>query len=446
MNEIQTAAPPAAPPPAESAAVNTDLAARFRTIRETTSWLAAPLSPEDCTVQAMPDASPTKWHLAHTSWFFETFVLVPGLAGYSEFHPDFRVLFNSYYNSVGAQHARFERGLITRPSLAETRAYREHVDAALLRLLEKGGLSDELAAFVEVGLHHEQQHQELIVTDLKALFARNPLGPVYRPALGTPAPGAAPPLGWKRFEEGVLPIGHDGPGFAFDNEGPRHRVFLESFEIATRPATAGEYLEFMDDGGYRRPELWLSEGWGQAQANGWQAPLYWLEREGRTGDWHQQTLAGWRPVDPAEAVCHLSFYEADAFARWAGARLPTEAEWEVAATAELRSGRKEEGNFLEDGRFHPAAPASLASPSKGLSQLFGDVWEWTQSPYVGYPGYRPPQGALGEYNGKFMVNQIVLRGGSCATPRSHIRATYRNFFPTGARWQFSGVRLARDAR
>ena len=422
MHRVETAVPTATP-------AGASLAERFCAVRATTSWLAAPLSPEDCTVQAMPDASPTKWHLAHTSWFFETFVLAPGLPGYREFHPDFRVLFNSYYNSVGAQHARVERGLITRPSLAETRAYREHVDAALLRLLERD-LSAELAAFVEVGLHHEQQHQELIVTDLKALFGRNPLGPVYRPAPPPPRRGA-PPLGWRRFGVALREIGHAGEGFAFDNEGPRHRVFVPAFEIATRPVTSGEYLEFMANGGYRRPELWLSEGWGQVLAQGWTAPLYWAERD---GCWHQQTLAGWRPVDPDEPVCHLSFYEADAYARWAGARLPTEAEWEVAAAAEPLPPA--EGNFLEDGRFHPAGRRA---------GFFGDVWEWTQSPYVGYPGYRPPAGALGEYNGKFMVNQLVLRGGSCATPRSHVRATYRNFFPAGARWQLSGLRLARDA-
>jgi ergothioneine biosynthesis protein EgtB len=427
---------PTATLPEETVAA--DLAARFRTVRETTAWLAAPLTPEDCTVQAMPDASPTKWHLAHTSWFFETFVLSE-IPGYRPFHQDFRVLFNSYYHTVGAQHPRPERGLITRPGLAEVRAYRTHVDEAVLELLERGTLPDELAAFVEVGLHHEQQHQELIVTDLKALFGRNPLGPIYRPALPSHG-GETAPLGWRRFGEGIREIGHAGPGFAFDNEAPRHRVYLAAFELAIRPATCGDYLEFMADGGYRRPELWLSEGWAHAQAAGWRAPLYWMERNDREGTWQQQTLAGWRPVDPAEPVCHLSYYEADAFARWAGARLPTEAEWEIAAAAEPVAG-----NFLEDGRFHPAAAGPAPAGDAPFLQIYGDVWEWTQSPYVGYPGYRPPEGALGEYNGKFMCNQLVLRGGSCATPRSHIRATYRNFFPAGARWQFSGLRLARDA-
>jgi ergothioneine biosynthesis protein EgtB len=434
-------------PTTTAASTTSDLATRFRTVRETTTWLAAPLSPEDCVVQAMPDASPTKWHLAHTSWFFETFVLAE-IPGYRLFHEDFRVLYNSYYNTVGAQHPRSERGLITRPSLAEVRAYRAHVDEAVLALLDAGTLPPALATFVEVGLHHEQQHQELIVTDLKALFSRNPLGPVYRPALSAPGRGVAP-LGWRHFDEGLYEIGHAGPGFAFDNEAPRHRVFLHGFELATRPVTSGEYLEFLADGGYRRPELWLSEGWGQVRAEGWQAPLYWAERNGQEGAWQQQTLAGWRPVEADEPVCHLSYFEADAYARWAGARLPTEAEWEVAAAPEPIAG-----NFLEDGRFHPAPARTSDRTTDGdallqmaqIVQIYGDVWEWTQSPYVGYPGYQPPDGALGEYNGKFMCNQLVLRGGSCATPRTHIRATYRNFFPTGARWQFSGLRLARDGR
>jgi len=435
----------------EAPAAEAGLAARYAAVRAATDWLTAPLSPEDAAVQAMPDASPAKWHLAHTSWFFETFVLAPSVPGFRPFHPDFRVLFNSYYNSIGAMHPRAERGLVTRPGLAEVRAYRAHVDGEMARLLAKGCLSPELAALVEIGLQHEQQHQELILTDLKYLLSRNPLAPVYRERPGEGAegagPGAAPPLAWRRVSGGLREIGFAGPGFAFDNEGPRHRVYLEPFELGSRLVTAGEYLEFMADGGYRRPELWLSDGWAEVRARGLAEPLYWSERDcGATAF----TLAGELPVDPAEPVCHVSYYEADAYARWAGVRLPTEAEWEVAA-ADLPVA----GNFVESRRLHPApAPESgpgsarLQQRSTGelaLAQLFGDVWEWTASPYVAYPGYRPAEGALGEYNGKFMCNQLVLRGGSCATPASHIRPTYRNFFPAGARWQWSGIRLARDA-
>lgn len=419
------------------------LAGRYREVRETTERLAEPLSPEDATVQAMPDASPTKWHLAHTSWFFETFVLAPQAPGYRELHPDFRVLFNSYYQTVGSQHPRAERGLVTRPGLAEVRAYRRHVDRAMLDLLGRGGPGlGPVAGLAEIGLQHEQQHQELILTDVKFLLSRNPLSPAYREAAahgaGGTAPATAAPLAWHRREEGVYRVGWQGEGFAFDNEGPRHRVFLDAFEIASRPVTAGEYLEFMADGGYGRPELWLSDGWNEVRAAGWRAPLYW---ELADGAWSAFTLAGRRALRPEEPVCHVSFYEADAYARWAGARLPREEEWEVvAAEAPVRGRFLEDG--LADGRLHPA-PAPAAAEG-APAQLFGDVWEWTASPYVAYPGYHPPAGALGEYNGKFMCNRIVLRGGSCATPRSHIRATYRNFFPPAARWQWSGIRLARD--
>jgi ergothioneine biosynthesis protein EgtB len=426
-------------------ATGAELARRYRQVRATSERLVAPLSAEDCAVQAMPDASPTKWHLAHTSWFFETFILAPSLPGYREFHPDFRVLFNSYYQTVGAQHPRPLRGLLTRPGLEQVRAYRRHVDAAMAKLLA-GAVAAALADIVEIGLQHEQQHQELILTDIKALLAGNPLHPAYREAAGPArAASAAPPLAWHRFEEGVRWIGWEGEGFAFDNEAPRHRVFLDAFELASRLVTCGEYLEFMADGGYERPELWLSEGWNEVRAQGWRAPLYWRREDGA---WLVTTLSGRREVDPAEPVCHVSFYEADAFARWAGARLPREEEWEVAA-----AGAPVEGNLLDESGpgahpIHPL-PAPTGRPGTGpspISQLFGDVWEWTASPYVAYPGYRPPEGALGEYNGKFMVNQLVLRGGSCATPASHIRATYRNFFPAAARWQLSGLRLARDAR
>ncbi len=406
----------------------TGLADAYRAVRATTDWLCEPLATEDYVVQAMPDASPTRWHLAHTTWFFETFVLKPSVPGYQPFHPDFEYLFNSYYNAVGPQWERSRRGLLTRPSVTEILRYRQHVDAAMATLLERD-VSD--AAVVTLGLNHEQQHQELIVTDLKYLLSSNPLHPVYRPAQSD-ASTRTPAMSWVRGPEGVIEIGFDSPGFAFDNETPRHRVFADRFELASRAVTAGEFLEFVADGGYTRAELWLADGWNTVQERQWSAPLYW---EMRDGGWWMMTLGGERHVAPAEPVTHVSYYEADAYARWAGSRLPTEAEWESIAAAQPTAG-----NFLEDGRFHPA-PAPAGAPV----QLFGDVWEWTQSAYAAYPRYRPPAGALGEYNAKFMCNQLVLRGGSCATPRSHIRATYRNFFPPDARWQFSGIRLARDA-
>ncbi|HXO20163.1 MAG TPA: ergothioneine biosynthesis protein EgtB, partial [Thermoanaerobaculia bacterium] len=342
------------------------LADRYREVRGTTDWLVEPLSPEDCAVQAMPDASPAKWHLAHTSWFFETFVLERGIPDFRPFHPDFRVLFNSYYNSLGAQHPRAERGLVTRPGFDEVRSYRQHVDRLMVDLLE-GGDVEHLAGLVEVGLQHEQQHQELILTDLKYLLSRNPLKPAYRHCPALPE-AAAPPLAWHRFAEGLRSIGHDGPGFAFDNEGPRHRVFLETFELASRAVTNREFRAFVEDGGYERPELWLADGWNEVRARGWREPLYW-EREG--GGWETMTLCGMRELDADAPVCHLSFYEADAYARWAGARLPTEAEWEIAAAAAPIAG-----NFVESGFLHPA-PA--AADEDGPAQLFGDVWEWTQS-------------------------------------------------------------------
>ena len=410
-----------------------DLAARFAAVRAATDLLAEPLSAEDTTAQSMPDASPVKWHLAHTSWFFETFVL-EALPGQRPFDPAYRVLFNSYYHSVGEQYFRPERGMITRPGLAEVRAYRAHVDAAVHALLARGTLSPAQREVLELGLQHEQQHQELILTDLKHLFSKNPLHPVYRPRPPEDAAPPAPALGWHAYPPGLREIGHTGPGFAFDNEGPRHRVYVHGFALASRLVTNGEYLAFVADRGYQRPELWLSDGWAAVCANGWRAPLYWREQGGA---WRHYTLAGLREVAPGEPVTHVSAYEADAYARWAGARLATEAEWEVVA-----AGAEVAGNFVESGRLHPAAaPASAAGPA----QLFGDVWEWTSSAYAPYPGYRPPAGALGEYNGKFMANQLVLRGGSCATPRAHVRASYRNFFHPDARWQFSGIRLARDA-
>ncbi|MFP4560247.1 MAG: ergothioneine biosynthesis protein EgtB [Thiohalorhabdus sp.] len=406
---------------------------RYRRVRQTTEALCAPLSPEDCLAQSMTEASPAKWHLAHTTWFFETFILEAHQEGFRPFGEQYRVLFNSYYNGIGEQHPRPQRGLLTRPALEEVYAYRAHVDAAIDALLDspKG---EAIAGLVELGLNHEQQHQELILMDLKHLFSCNPLDPVYwRPP--SHAGRESPPLTWHHFGEGIRQLGHPGGGFHYDNEGPQHRVFLEPFQIASRPVTCGEYLDFIADGGYRRPELWLEVGWNRLRKEGWEAPQYW--RRDADGSWTVFTLRGRRPVDPNEPVCHVSYFEADAFARWAGARLPTEAEWEV-ATRERPGPR---GTFLEDNLLHP-----VPAPGEGRApvQMLGDVWEWTGSAYLPYPGYRPPEGAVGEYNGKFMVDQMVLRGGSCATPRSHIRETYRNFFPTDARWPFTGFRLARS--
>jgi len=414
------------------------LARRYAGVREASEALCAPLSAEDAALQSMPDASPAKWHLAHTSWFFETFVLLPGLARYVAFDPRFESLFNSYYRSLGEPYPRPRRGLLSRPSLAEVLRYRHHVDIAMGELLAapQSAARAELLSVVELGLQHEQQHQELLLTDVKHLLYQSPLRPAYR-ASGAPRPvdTTAPRLDFVAWPGGFGGIGHAGEGFAFDNEGPRHRRWLEPFALATRLVTNGEWLAFLEDGGYARPELWLSDGFDAVEAGGWIAPLYW-ERDGQ--GFAHFTLDGMQPVRPEEPVCHVSAYEADAYARWARARLPGEDEWEVVAAE-----RPVEGNFVESARLRPAAAgAAAATPA----QLFGDVWEWTRSAYAPYPGYAPPPGALGEYNGKFMCNQLVLRGGSCATPRSHLRASYRNFFPPGARWQFSGVRLARDAR
>ncbi|MGH8669816.1 MAG: ergothioneine biosynthesis protein EgtB [Burkholderiales bacterium] len=394
-------------------------AARFAAIRAQTETLAAPLSAEDCTLQSMPDASPVKWHLGHTTWFFETFVLERALPDFAPFRAEFRTLFNSYYVGVGPRHPRPERGLLSRPSLEEVLAYRASVDQRMQRVFKDNPLPD----LIELGLHHEQQHQELILTDAKHLLSRNPLQPAYRP--GDVSYGETPaPMRFVTFPEGIRQIGHEGGGFAFDNESPRHRVYLRGFALADRLVTNREYQAFIEDRGYERPELWLSEGWDVCQAQEWCAPLYWSEAG-------QFTLQGLRPLRPDDPVIHVSFFEAEAYARWAGARLAGEAEWETAAEGAPRSG-----NFLESGRLH-AAP--------GAPQFFGDAWEWTTSTYGPYPGFRAAEGAVGEYNGKFMVNQYVLRGGSCATPGSHIRLSYRNFFPAAARWQFSGIRLAKDA-
>jgi ergothioneine biosynthesis protein EgtB len=408
---------------------------RFQQVRDFSESLCSPLATEDYVVQSMPDCSPTRWHLAHVSWFFETFLLKPNVSDYVSPNPAYVYLFNSYYNAVGDKYPRPQRGLVTRPTVAEVYQYRAHVDEHVQDLLECAE-PDEFARIepiVTLGLNHEQQHQELIVTDLKHMLSHNPLHPVYvDPPRDSPIDACS--LGWVDFDEGVYWIGHAGDEFAFDNEMPRHRVFIHPFKLATRPVSNAEYLEFMHDGGYDRPEFWLSMGWATVQQEGWRAPLYWEEHD---GTWFQFTLSGLQRVNPSETAVHLSYFEADAYARWAGARLPTEAEWEVAA-----AGTRIDGNFADDGRFHPTTPVANGS---ALTAMFGGVWEWTQSSYSAYPGFRTAPGALGEYNGKFMCNQYVLRGGSCATPLSHIRPTYRNFFPPEARWQFSGVRLASDA-
>ena len=411
-----------------------DLASRFRAVRAATERLVEPLSDEDCAIQSMPDASPTKWHLAHTTWFFETLVL-ERQPGYRSPHPAYRELFNSYYQSLGEPYPRPRRGLLSRPSLDQVHSYRAQVDDAILSLLEQGEPRDPaLTDVIELGLQHEQQHQELLVTDVKHLLSCNPLGPAYLEKAESPPGGDPAPVEWLAFEPGLGAIGHDGPGFAFDNERPRHRVFVRPFALASRPATNREYLAFVEDGGYERPELWLSDGFAALGRGGWRAPLYW--RRGPEG-WSALTVAGVRPVRAEEPVCHVSYFEADAFARWSGARLPSEAEWELAA-----AGAPVEGHFAESGYFHPAP----TRPRPGRpTALFGDVWEWTASAYAPYPGFRPLSGPLGEYNGKFMCSQLVLRGGSCATPASHIRPTYRNFFHPHQRWPFTGIRLADGA-
>ncbi|MEJ2161671.1 MAG: ergothioneine biosynthesis protein EgtB [Chromatiales bacterium] len=407
-----------------------DLKDRYRRVRQQSLYLCESLQTEDFVAQSMPDVSPTKWHLAHTSWFFENFLLVPHLSGYRQFDERFDYLFNSYYYTVGQMHLRTQRGLLTRPTVAEVCAYREHVDAQMDRLLD-GAAGTRLDHLLALGLNHEQQHQELMLTDIKHVLSVNPLQPAYRDDLATPA-GVAGPLDWHGFPEGVHEIGTGGDsGFCFDNETPRHRVFVKPFALASRPVTNAEYREFIEDGGYRDVAGWLSDGWAWIQREQIDRPLYWsadLESE--------FTLGGSRAIDPHAPVSHLSFYEADAYARRAGHRLPTEAEWEIAA-----AGQEVAGNLADTELLHPA-PAATDS---GLRQMYGDVWEWTASPYASYPGFQPLAGSLGEYNGKFMCNQMVLRGGSCATPADHIRATYRNFFYPESRWQFSGLRLAKDA-
>jgi len=400
------------------------LAERYRAVRDATEALAAPLSAEDQTIQSMPDASPTKWHRAHTTWFFETFVLRVHDRGYRPFDERFFYLFNSYYEAIGPRHARPSRGLITRPGIAEIAAYRAHVDAAMQDLLTAA--TPEVAALVELGLHHEQQHQELLLTDIKHAFGANPFAPVYLPKPPS-APAETPPLGWHELASGTYPVGHQGGDFAFDNEGPRHEALIGDCRIADRPVSVGEYLEFMADGGYGAAGLWLSDGWALARAEDWQAPAYWEQHD---GTWHVRTLHGLLPPDPAEPVAHVSYYEAAAYAAWAGRRLPSEFEWEIAAR---RHGGQP--GWADQVRPHPRPLVP------GFHQ---DVWEWTGSAYLPYPKFSPAAGAIGEYNGKFMINQMVLRGRSCATAPGHERPSYRNFFPPSARWQFSGFRLAED--
>jgi ergothioneine biosynthesis protein EgtB len=407
----------------------------FRRVRAATEALCRPLEPEDYGLQSMPDASPPKWHLAHTTWFFDTFVLAPRGTP-APFDPAFSVLFNSYYIGVGPAHARPQRGLLSRPTIAEVRRYREQVDAMLVDLLERGAFADRELALVELGLHHEQQHQELLLTDLLHAFSHNPLRPAYRAPIERRDHADAPTLRWVEHPGGLLEVGHGAQGFAFDNELPRHRVHLAPFALGSRLVTCGEVAEFIADGGYRRAELWLAPGWDALQRGGWQAPLYW--EHDADDRWRTFTLAGMQAIEPAAPVCHVSYFEADAYARWAGARLPNEHEWEV-----LGRNSTIAGNFAERGRFQPQPLATAAD--RGLAQAWGDAWEWTRSAYAPYPGFRPLAGTIGEYNGKFMCGQLVLRGGSCATPATHVRATYRNYFPPEARWQFSGIRLARDA-
>ncbi len=410
----------------------------YKTVREFSQTLAEPLEIEDYVVQSMPDVSPTKWHLAHTSWFFETFVLSKAILEYKSPNPQYAYLFNSYYVLAGERHLRPKRGLISRPTVEETYSYRNHVDESMLQFMESANKKEwkELSAVIEIGIHHEQQHQELILTDIKHVLSENPLNPRYvskqKPGRTTDKPQE---LKWVSFEGGVCNIGNEGEGFGYDNEYPSHKVYVNPYMLGSRLVTNAQYLEFIKDGGYETPEIWLSEGWATVEINNWIAPLYWQKIN---GEWMQFTLTGLRKVEPNEPLTHVSYFEADAYARWAGSRLPTEAEWEVAA-----SNLEIEGNFVDNMNFHPA-PLNKSSNGQPLKQMFGDVWEWTQSAYSAYPGYKTPPGALGEYNGKFMCNQMVLRGGSCATSKSHIRKTYRNFFPTDARWQFMGIRLAKD--
>jgi ergothioneine biosynthesis protein EgtB len=432
---------PAAPPRSAAPTSRADnLLARFHEVRNFTTLISEGLAPEDCVVQSMPEVSPTKWHLAHTTWFFETFILKKWISAYSPAVPEYAYLFNSYYNAAGDMHRRDLRGLISRPTVDETKRYRASIDSHIDSLLADADEETlaEVESLITLGLHHEQQHQELLITDIKHVFAQNPLHPEYRERKIDPPEADKIDIAavdFIEFDETIVEIGHNGSSFSYDNEGPRHRALVPAFSLANRLVTNAEYLEFMEDNGYARPEFWLSLGWTTVNEQRWSAPLYWEKRD---GEWWNFTLSGFRPVDESEPITHISYFEADAFANWARARLPTEFEWErAAAKIEI------DGNFVESERFHPK-PLTPPAQDQDVQQMFGDIWEWTRSAYSPYPGYRAAPGALGEYNGKFMCNQYVLRGGSCATSRTHIRKTYRNFFQPDKRWQFTGIRLARD--
>jgi ergothioneine biosynthesis protein EgtB len=422
-------------PQAREALKASSIAARFARIRALTEHLCETLEPEDFVIQSMTDCSPIRWHLAHTTWFFETFVLGRYSPSYQVFHEQYAYLFNSYYIQAGERFDRPRRGLLSRPVVSQILEYRAHVNEAMAEFLEQVNpeVSSQMLPVLEIGLNHEQQHQELMLTDVKHMLSQNPLNPVFREA---EFPGSAQvPIEWLPFPEGIRHIGHRGAGFSYDNEGPAHRVFLEPFELSNRMVTNAEYLEFVEAGGYRNPLLWLVQGWGALESEGWTKPMYW---ERHDNGWHEFTLSGLRPLDPGRPVCHISYYEADAYARWKGCRLPTEFEWEAAA-----EDVPFEGNFVGQGHLHALSPGGTR---EGLTQMYGDAWEWTSSSYGPYPGYAAAPGALGEYNGKFMCNQYVLRGGSCATSQDHMRRTYRNFFHADARWQFAGIRLARTPK
>ncbi len=425
---VSRVAEPGSPSGSKSGAVES-----FEKVRKTSQRICAPLATEDYVIQTMDDVSPPKWHLAHTTWFFENFLLIPSHPDYREFHPRYNFLFNSYYEAVGERHPRPERGLLSRPTVEEIYHYRRHVDEFMLDLVDGADEQQwvQIEPLLTLGLHHEQQHQELLLTDIKHILGTNPLRPAYDTPPDHP-PGARVPAAWVAYPSGIAEIGFGDSGFRYDNEEPRHQVHLEAYELASTLVTNGEYLEFIEAGGYQQPRHWLSDGWATVQDEKWNAPLYWEKIDDR---WWVMTLSGLKQLSENEPVSHISYFEADAYARWRDLRLPTEAEWETAA-----ANRAVEGNLFDSGELHPRPAASGGDEP---AQLFGDVWEWTQSPYTAYPGFRPAPGAVGEYNGKFMCNQFVLRGGSCATSANHIRATYRNFFPPQARWQFTGLRLAR---